>query len=53
MKAKTPPSKPPVGEAPKPTAATPKKPETCRLDEQKPVCGCARPELLEPERKKK
>jgi hypothetical protein len=44
--------KPSVGETPEPNTATPK-PETCRLDEQKPVCGCARPVLLEPEKKKK
>ena len=43
----------PVGGAPKPSTGIPKQPEACRLDEQKPVCGCARPVLLEPERKKK
>ena len=53
MKAKATHKKPPVGGTPEPNTAPPK-PEACRMDEkQRPACGCARPELLEPEKKKK
>ena len=51
MKAKTTREKPVAGKTPEPNTGTPK-PEACRLDEQRPACGCARPVLLEPERKK-
>ena len=53
MKARKTPKEPVVGKTPEPSARTPEPPEACRLDEQQhPVCGCARPVLLEPEKKK-
>ena len=53
MKAKTTHQKLPGGKTPEQGTGTPKQPEACRLDkQQRPACGCARPELLEPEKKK-
>ena len=53
MKAKTTHKKLPDGKTPEPSTGTPKQPEACQLDQQRPACGCARGVLLDPEKKKK